>query len=305
MSQVNLDGYRKLVMLAGIASVSTAVLFIAIKFLVWLLSGSSVIFASLTDSMFDMLASLVNLLALRYSLTPPDKEHRFGHHKSQALASLAQAAFIGGSAALLIIHGVQRCINPEQVQHIGVALIVSIVSIVFTILLVLLQTYVYSKTKSESIAADRLHYLSDVSLNLGVIVSLVLSSFGYLFADGLFASVIGILIFRGAYEIGMKAVQILLDRSLNSHDMQKILQAIVSTDGVKDIHDLKTHRAGPMVYIQGHIVMDGAINLFDAHEIVSAAEKKIRADFADAEITLHMEPDNFETRTSVNFTDEI
>lgn len=147
MDQENLQKYRRLVMLAGTASVSTAVLFIVIKFVVWMFSGSSVIFASLTDSIFDMLASLINLLALRFSLAPPDKEHRFGHHKSQSLASLAQAAFIGGSAVLLIIHGVQRCISPEEVSHIGAALIVSIVCIVFTVLLVLLQTYVYSKTK--------------------------------------------------------------------------------------------------------------------------------------------------------------
>ena len=305
MDQENLQKYRRLVMLAGTASVSTAVLFIVIKFVVWMFSGSSVIFASLTDSIFDMLASLINLLALRFSLAPPDKEHRFGHHKSQSLASLAQAAFIGGSAVLLIIHGVQRCISPEEVSHIGAALIVSIVCIVFSVLLVLLQTYVYSKTKSESIAADRLHYISDVSLNLGVVAALVLSSFGYMFADGLFAALIGGFILKGAYEIGMKAVQTLLDRSLSSEDMQKILEAIVKTEGVKDIHDLKTHSAGPMVYVQGHIVLDGGMSLFDAHEIVTLAEKRVRVHFPDAEITLHMEPDNFETRTSVNFTDEI
>ena len=89
--------YKTLVMLAGFASVATAVILIAIKGIVWFFSGSTSIFASLTDSMFDALASFINLLALRYSLTPPDDEHRFGHYKSQSLASLAQAAFIGGS----------------------------------------------------------------------------------------------------------------------------------------------------------------------------------------------------------------
>ncbi|MDY6466895.1 MAG: cation transporter, partial [Succinivibrio dextrinosolvens] len=102
MQNTQLEQYRKLVLLAGGASVITAVLFILIKFGVWMISSSTVIFASLTDSIFDLLASLVNLLALRFSLLPPDDEHRFGHHKSQSLASLAQAAFIGGSAVLLI-----------------------------------------------------------------------------------------------------------------------------------------------------------------------------------------------------------
>ena len=71
-SSVELQRYKKLVMIAGGASVATAILFIIIKFVVWVISSSTVIFASLTDSIFDLLASLVNLLALKFSFSPPD-----------------------------------------------------------------------------------------------------------------------------------------------------------------------------------------------------------------------------------------
>ncbi len=303
MEQQNLQQYKKLVMLAGIASVSTAVLFIVIKFAVWMASSSTVIFASLTDSMFDLLASLVNLLALRFSLTPPDKEHRFGHHKSQALASLAQAAFIGGSAVLLISHGVERCFNPQPLLHLDLAILVSIVSIVVTFLLVLFQSFVFKKTQSEAIAADRLHYLSDVTLNAGVIAALFMSSYGFKWADGLFASLIGLFILKGAYSIGIKAIQTLLDRSLGKASMAKVLDAIVSVKGVISVHDLKTHRAGPMVYIQGHVVMDANLPLIKAHDIVNEVETNIRTHFPDAEIVMHMEPDVKSTYEDVCFDD--
>ena len=232
MEEQSLQRYKKLVLLAGAASVCTAVLFILIKLTVWIMSASTVIFASLTDSIFDLLASLVNLLALKFSLAPPDKEHRFGHHKSQALASLAQAAFIGGSAVLLVVHGVERCINPEPVHHLDLAIIVSIVSIVITIFLVLFQTYVFKRTHSEAIAADRLHYLSDVTLNIGVMVALFLSYYGYDWADGLFAALIGIFIFKGAYEIGMHAIETLLDKNLDPKSVTKILRRINEAQGV-------------------------------------------------------------------------
>lgn len=303
MEKTQLGQYKKLVLLAGGASVFTAVIFILIKFCVWMISSSTVIFASLTDSIFDLLASLVNLLALKFSLSPPDQEHRFGHHKSQSLASLAQAAFIGGSAVLLISHGIERCVNPINIEHIDLALYVSIICIIFTILLVIFQTYVYKKTQSEAIAADRLHYLSDVSLNIGVIVALFLSNYGYKWADGFFACGIGLLILKGAYQIGVEAVQTLLDRSLDSISMNKIMQDIIKTDGVLSIHDLKTHRAGPVTFIQGHIVMDGKMSLEKAHNVVSEAELNIRKDFPDAEIILHMEPDEKETYDTVNFDD--
>ncbi|MBQ5851474.1 MAG: cation diffusion facilitator family transporter, partial [Lachnospiraceae bacterium] len=183
------------------------------------------------------------------------------------------------------------------------AIIVSVVSIVITVLLVILQTYVYSLTKSEAISADRLHYLSDVTLNIGVLVALALSYYGYMWADGLFASLIGLFIMKGAYEIGFRAVQTLLDKSLGKNSLKKIIKAIHSVGEVKSIHDLKTHRAGPMVYIQGHLVLDGNMNLFKAHDIVDEIEKKIRIDFPDAEIILHMEPDTQSTYEDVVFFD--
>jgi len=303
MEKSEISQYKKLVILAGSASVVTAVLFILIKFGVWMISSSTVIFASLTDSIFDLLASLVNLLALKFSLSPPDSEHRFGHHKSQSLASLAQAAFIGGSAVLLISHGIERFFHPVAIHNIDLALYVSIICIVFTVLLVIFQSYVYKKTKSEAIAADRLHYLSDVTLNIGVIVALFLSQYGYDWADGFFAGCIGIYILKGAYGIGMEAIQTLLDRSLDSKSISKILQSIVKTDGVLSVHDLKTHSAGPVIFIQGHIVMDGSMSLEKAHNVVSEAESNIRENFPDAEIILHMEPDEKETYETVNFDD--
>ncbi|WP_406021550.1 cation diffusion facilitator family transporter [Succinivibrio sp.] len=302
-SSVELQRYKKLVMIAGGASVATAILFIIIKLVVWIISSSTVIFASLTDSIFDLLASLVNLLALKFSLAPPDKEHRFGHHKSQALASLAQAAFIGGSSVLLVVHGIERCIHPQGVLYLDLAIIVSVISIVITVLLVLLQTYVYRLTRSEAISADRLHYLSDVTLNVGVLLALALSYYGYLWADGLFASLIGLFIMKGAYVIGFRAVQTLLDKSLGRNSIKKIINAIHSVGDVKSIHDLKTHRAGPMVYIQGHLVLDGNMDLFKAHDIVDEIEKRIRIDFPDAEIILHMEPDTQSTYEDVVFFD--
>ena len=302
-SSVELQRYKKLVMIAGGASVATAILFIIIKFVVWVISSSTVIFASLTDSIFDLLASLVNLLALKFSLSPPDKEHRYGHHKSQALASLAQAAFIGGSSVLLVIHGIERCLHPQGVLYLDLAIIVSVISIVITVLLVLLQTYVYRLTRSEAISADRLHYLSDVTLNIGVLLALALSYYGYLWADGLFASLIGLFIMKGAYVIGFRAVQTLLDKSLGRDSIKKIINAIHSIGDVKSVHDLKTHRAGPMVYIQGHLVLDGNMDLFKAHDIVDEIEKKIRIDFPDSEIILHMEPDTQSTYEDVVFFD--
>ena len=277
-----IDGrYRTLVLSAGIASTATATILIALKFGVWLYSGSSSILASLTDSVLDLGASLVNLLALRYALTPPDKDHRFGHFKAEALASLTQAAFIGGSAFLLIFHGLAKFKDPEPLEIVNIAIAVSIASMVLTIALVCYQAFVCKLTKSEAVGADRYHYLSDIILNLGVIAALVLSNLGYLWADGLFAALLGVYILKGSIHIGLTAIETLLDRSFSASEHETIIRRLMEIPGIKSLHDLRTRRAGPQCFIQCHIVIDGHVTLKAAHDIASASERALEKLYPD------------------------
>ena len=295
--------YRTLVMVAGFASVGTALLLIVMKLVVWLFSGSTTILASLTDSVIDLGASFINLLALRFALAPADKDHRFGHYKAEALASLSQAAFICGSALVLIINGYDRLVKPVPIAYIDVAIYVSIASIVLTIGLTILQGKVCQLTGSEAIAADRFHYLSDVGLNASVILSLVLSKLGYEWSDGLITILLGLYIMKSAYHIAKIAINTLLDRSMEPGDNSKIIRAILSVPGLKSFHDLRTRQAGPQHYIQCHIVLDEQMPLYQAHEIATQVEAAIRQNFPDADITLHMEPDTASTYEDITFVD--
>lgn len=287
----SLTSYRKLVMMAGTASVITGASFVLLKLIVWFMSSSSSMFASFIDSLFDSLASVLNLFVLRYSMKAPDVDHRFGHYKAQSLASLAQSAFMGGSAVLLVIHGIDRFRHPQAIENAPLALAVAFGTIVAALLLVAFQTYVCRRTSNELIKADRFHYISDMGLNFGVIGALLLSYFGYLWADGFFAIIIGLLILRGAYVIGVEAAGTLVDKSLNVRENQAIMMAVLKTNGVKSLHDLKTRRAGPEYYIQCHIVLNPSQTLADAHNVADSVENAIRAIFPEADISLHMEPD--------------
>src|SRR5271156_6849772 len=99
---------------ATYTSVVVALLLISVKFAAWLETGSVALLSSLIDSLLDAVASIVNLFAVRHALTPPDREHRFGHGKAEPLAVLGQSAFITGSALLLLAEAVQRLIWPVR-----------------------------------------------------------------------------------------------------------------------------------------------------------------------------------------------
>lgn len=303
--QTKSESYKKLVMLAGFASVSTAVLLILMKFTVWLFSGSASILASLTDSMLDLGASFINLLALRYALIPPDDDHRFGHYKAEALAALTQAAFISGSAVLLIINGYDRIVKPQPLDYVDIGIYVSVASIAITLLLTVFQGYVLKITGSEAVAADRFHYLSDVGLNLSVIIALLLTDFGYASADGVIAMLLGVYILHSSWHIGKTAVGTLLDRSVSEEENDKIKQVILGVKGVTSFHDLRTRCAGPQCYIQCHIVLPADMSLNRAHDITDEIEHKLSELLGEVDVNLHMEPDNEETFRDVKFMDHV
>lgn len=282
--------YSRLVTLAGLASTATAGILILAKLSAWLLTGSSSMLASLTDSLMDISASLINLLAIRYALVPADDDHSFGHGKAESLASLAQAAFITGSAVVLVMNGFSRVISPEPMRHLDLGLWVTLGALVLTALLVLFQGYVVKHTHSQAIKADRLHYQSDLLLNAGVLLALALSWYGWLWADGLCAILLGLYILRSALQIGYEAVQTLLDRQLPDEERETIQQIASTMPGVHGIHDLRTRQSGQMRFIQLHLELDDQLPLVEAHRIADTVEALLQKAFPVSDIIIHMDP---------------
>ncbi|MFM5840587.1 cation efflux pump FieF [Aeromonas rivipollensis] len=282
--------YSRWVTLASTAAVVTATLLILGKLIAWLMTDSSSLLASLTDSFMDVSASIINLLAIRYALAPADEEHRFGHGKAESLAGLIQSAFISGSALLLMMHGISSMLNQVPVVRLEAGIWVSAGSILLTLLLVSFQSLVIRKTNSVAIKADMLHYRSDLLLNGGVLVALVLAGQGWYWADGLFAILIGLFLVWGAVQIGYESVQALLDRQLPEEEQARIMALCCAVEGVHGVHDLRTRQSGPTRFVQLHLELDDQLPLVKAHQIADEAELAVRQSFERMEVIIHMDP---------------
>jgi ferrous-iron efflux pump FieF len=285
--------------LATYASVTVAALLIAVKFAAWLETGSVALLSSLVDSLLDIAASLVNLVAVRHAMSPADREHRFGHGKAEPLAVLGQSAFITGSAMLLLAEAVRRLISPVRIENPPAGIAVMIFSIVVTIGLVLYQRHVVRRTGSIAITADELHYRSDVVLNLSVIAALVLgSTLDLPILDPLFGAAIGIWIVYSAVRLARLSLIQLMDHELPDDEREKIRAIAQSHPDVVAAHDLRTRAAGPTAFIQIHIEMDGTLNLIRAHEISDEVEAELRAAYPNAEVIIHQDPEGVEEARS-------
>ena len=285
----------RLMKLATYASVSVALVLVAAKFAAWVATDAVSMLSTLIDSLLDAGASLINLIAVRQALQPADYEHRFGHGKAEPLAGLAQAAFICGSAAFLLVEAVERFVNPREIMNTDIGYAVMVFAIVLTLALVIFQRSVVRRTGSTAIRADSLHYSMDVMVNVSVIVSLLLATtVGWLWADPLFAIVIAGYIVWGAMSIGRQSLDLLMDRELSDEDRQRIYDLAVSHPEVRDLHDMRTRSSGQNQFIQLHLEMDGEITLNKAHVISEEVMDRIEDAFPNAEVIIHEDPEGVE-----------
>ncbi len=286
---------ERLKKLATYAAVAVAGLLIGIKAWAWVLTGSVAMFASLVDSSLDLLASGLNLLAVRHALTPADREHRFGHGKAEAIAGLGQAAFIAGSSAFLLFQSIERIVEPHAVPQSVLAVVVMLISIAFTLALVTFQRFVIGRTRSLAIGADSLHYVGDLAMNAGVIVALVLAGWlGWTIADPLIGLAIAGVIGWGAVKILRASYDELMDREFADADRERIKDIVKLHSAVISLHDLRTRHSGHRGFIQLHLELAPEIALVDAHRISDEVEDAIRLAFPDAEVFIHQDPAGFE-----------
>lgn len=282
--------YDYWVKLAALAATSTALLLVLLKLYAWLVTDASSMLASATDSMLDLFASLMSVIILRYALAPADDNHKFGHGKAESLAGLVQSAFVMGSSVLLLVNGVQRILVPQPIVKSEVGIVVSIIAIVLTLLLVLLQKFVIKKTGSVAISVDSLHYQSDLFLNLGVLAALILSANTWPSSDGIFTVAVGMFLLWGAGKIIYLSVGSLMDKELDEDELAQIKKIVLEHDQTKGLHELRTRQSGPVRFIQFHLELDDDLKLSIAHQIGNEIEEEIKAVLSPCEVLIHHDP---------------
>jgi ferrous-iron efflux pump FieF len=280
---------------ATYASVAVSAVLIVLKFGAWLATGSVAMLSSLVDSMLDLVASVVNVFAVRQALEPPDREHRFGHGKAEPLAALGQAAFLAGGAMLLVFEAVSRGISPAPILRADIGIAVIVISIVFDGALILYQRYVIARTRSLAIGADELHFRSDLVVNAAVLAALLADRLVDMpILDPLFGGAIGLWIIYSSTRLLRQSLTQLMDHEMPDQDRARIRAIAEAANEVSAVHDLKTRLAGPTAFIQLHLEMDGAMNLQRAHRISDEVEAQLRDAYPNAEIIIHQDPAGLE-----------
>lgn len=279
---------------ASYASVTIATIIMSIKLFGWFHTDSQSMLASLIDSLLDISSSVINLIAIRIALVPPDNNHRFGHDKFQDLAVFSQSIFFFASCMFTIFSSSRALYYQEAPANVHIGANIMYVCIALTFFLVCYQTYVLKRTKSKIIEADKLHYFSDFLTNIAVVLSLYFSR-DYWYIDALAGIGISIYIIYGSYVLFRSSIHNLADEEFVQEDKDKIMKVIGKYKESKGVHELKTRSAGNKQFIQFHLELDGNMSLFEAHNISYKMAQDLRKTFPGSEVIIHQDPEGLET----------
>jgi ferrous-iron efflux pump FieF len=290
----------KLTTRAAFASIAMAVTLIALKTYAALETSSMAMLGSLADSGLDLVASLVVLLGVRVAAQPADWDHRFGHGKAEALASLVQVILITISAIFIGFRAVERLLSGAATSDAELGIGVSILAIVLTAALITYQRHVVTRTGSLAIGTDRLHYSSDLLLNGSVVVALAMDQYaGLVGADALFGLLIALWLLWGAWSASSNALDQLMDREWPDELRERFLAATKEYPELAGLHDLRTRSSGTHYFAQFHVWVPADWTVRHAHDRLDRVEEQLQQRFPDTEILIHVDPEGQTDRETI------
>lgn len=276
---------------SSMTGIACNILLFLLKGGIGLFSGSIAVVSDAFNNLSDCLSCLISLFGYRMAAKPADKEHPFGHGRSEYVASLFISLIIFLAGFELLITGVSRIIHPSPVRFSWIMVIILIFSILVKLWMSMFYMNIGRRIDSSTLIASAQDSRNDVlstALTLGaMLVSLSGISFPL---DGIAGCVISLLILKAGYDIAKEIITQLLGRPLDPQLSKAIREQILSHPEILGVHDLIIHDYGPGVQIgSAHAEVDADMTLIKAHEIIDAAEEEINEKF-HVNITLHIDP---------------
>lgn len=280
-----------------------------LKIIFGLFSGSMALVGDGIDSSTDVVTSFIILFAAKIISKPPDREHPYGHHRAETIATIILAFIIFFAGAQLFVRAISDILTKKAVEiPDSISIFIVIISIIGKILLAIYQYKVGKKTQSSMLIANGKNMRNDIIISTGVLIGL---GFTFLLKLPIFDSITAILvslwIIKAAYEIVMETNMELMDGVKDTTVYEEIFRSIVSIDGAYNPHRTRVRKLANLYIIDTDIEVKGTLNVLDAHKIAMKVEKSIKDNIVDVyDVIVHVEPlGNIEHNESYGLTEDM
>jgi len=283
---------------AALTSLLAAVGLTAFKIVIGILTGSLGILAEAAHSGLDLVAAGMTLVAVRISGRPADRSHLYGHGKIENLSALGETLLLLLTCAWIVRESAHRLLfHRIEIQVTAWSFAVMLTSIATDISRSRVLARAARKYKSQALEADALHFRTDIWSSLVVVLGLIAVKAADWYpplaflrqADALAALAVSVLVVWVSARLGRRTIDALMDRAPEGME-ERILAVVEGVPGVRNCHNLRMRYSGPVLFIDLHVLVDGAQSLSQAHELTETVERAIQELAPQADITVHPEP---------------
>ncbi len=273
-------------------SIAAAVATIALKSGAWWLTGSVGLLSDAAESIVNLVAAFVALIALKVAARPADDDHNFGHHKAEYFSAAIEGVMIFVAAAVILVTSVERFLHPKPIENVGIGLAVSAVASVINGVVAWVLITNGRKHRSLTLIADGKHLLTDVWTSVGVVVGVVLVWLtGWERLDPVIAFLVGINIIITGWRLVTESSSGLMDRTLPD-DENSLIVGILQRHSSDEVafHGLRTRASGAHRFVTFDMLVPGTWSVTKGHDLIEEVEQAIRAELPEIEIRSHLEP---------------
>ncbi len=276
----------------AVLSLVAGVVVLLLKLGAWYVTGSVGLLSDALESLVNIAAAGVAIVALRAASKPPDAEHQFGHGKAEYFSALVEGAMIVVAATMIIYSAVERFFTPEPLEEIGLGLGISVLASAINAAVAILLFRVGRQHGSAALIADAHHLMTDLWTTGGVIVGVLLVGLtGWDRLDPIIALLVAVNIIVVGVRLLRGSTSALLDAALPAEEVDAIRDILRRYQGDEVvIHGLQTRQAGRQRFVSMHVLVPGSWDVARGHDLCHAIETEVQDTMPGTTCITHLEP---------------
>ncbi|QDI77241.1 MULTISPECIES: cation diffusion facilitator family transporter [Leisingera] len=275
-------------------SIFVALAVMGLKIAAWMMTGSVALLSDALESLVNIGGAVMAWFAVRYAQRPPDAGHPYGHHKAEYFSAVIEGILIVIAALVIVHEAVNALARPEMADWSPAGLLINALAMAVNLLWAQVLLRAGARLSSPALSAGGRHLMSDVWTSAGVLAGLGLAlASGWAILDPLLALLVAVNILREGWRVIASSVNGLMDMAAPEAERARIEEIIHrSAAGALQVHGLKTRRAGRALFVEFHMVVDGAMSVRAGHDICDRVEAALKAALPDAQAVIHVEPEH-------------
>jgi cation diffusion facilitator family transporter len=273
-----------------LVSIVTNVLLSAAQVAVGVIGKSQALVADGLHTLSDLLTDFFVLFALKHGHKGADEEHPYGHARIEtAVTLLLGIVLFAVGIGIAISAGVKLAQREAFVTPSAITLWIALGTLVAKEALYHYTIRTARAFGSEMLRANAWHHRSDAISSLIVVIGIGGSLIGFAYLDSIAAIIVALMIIKIGVELAWGALRELVDTGLSHQDLEALRHAILSVDGVKALHLLRTRRVGERALADVHLIVDERLSVSEGHQIGEAVRTKLTGEFAMDDVTVHID----------------